>query len=67
VNPDGQAIQTQTDQRGRFAIPDVPAGPYHAVAQAPNWSPAEVDVQIQAGEALTHVFILERPVAATAE
>jgi hypothetical protein len=61
VNPAGQAIQIQTDPRGRFAIPGVPAGPYHAVAQAPGWSPAEADVQIQAGEVLARVFILERP------
>ena len=67
MNPDGQAIQTRTDQRGRFAIPDVPAGPYHAVAQAPRWLPAAADVQILAGEVLAHDFVLERPTATTAE
>jgi len=60
LGPDGVVREVQTDRRGRFAMLDVPPGPYLARAEAEGWAPEEADVEIVPGEPTCHVFRLHR-------
>jgi hypothetical protein len=59
--PDGEIRRTHTGDDGRFAMHRVPPGRYVAVAEAPEWAPAEAEVAIRSGEATRRVFLLARP------
>ncbi|MGD8454653.1 MAG: carboxypeptidase-like regulatory domain-containing protein [Phycisphaerae bacterium] len=61
LGPDGEIAHARTNRLGCFAMPHIPPGAYHAIAEAAGWLPDEADVEIQPGTPTEHVFHLQRP------
>ncbi len=47
-----------TDSAGRYAVPDMPLGPYEVQAQASGWEPAAQQVFVTLGSSVSAVFRL---------
>jgi protocatechuate 3,4-dioxygenase beta subunit len=58
TGPDGLARTAMTDTGGQYVIPGVPAGPYHIMAEHPDYIPGDKDVEVPPGDEVWANFSL---------
>lgn len=57
-SPEGRERTVTTDAQGRFALEDLPAGPYRLTVNVPGFAPIEADEDISAGQITELVYRL---------
>jgi TonB family protein len=57
-SPEGEERTVTTDAQGRFALADLPAGPYRVTVNVPGFAPIEADEDVAAGQLTELVYRL---------